>query len=38
MWEQPNNVYWGDSGEDYMKTMGDGYLKSMMNDSGMGLD
>ena len=38
MWEQPNNVYWGDSGEDYMKAMGDGYLKMAMNDSGMGLD
>lgn len=38
MWEQPNNVYWGDSGEDYMEAMGDNYLKFMIKDSGLALD
>jgi len=38
MWEQPNNVYSGDSGEDYMKAMGDNMLRFMMKASGLSSD
>jgi len=38
MWEQANNVYMAETGEEYMQQMGDNYLKSMMKESGLGLD
>ena len=38
MWEQPNNVYWGERAEDYMNAAGDNYLKVMIKDAGIDMD